>query len=80
MYTDEMKRAFRSIPAPPNFSVDIYEHNVEGMFFLEIVADEKKFFNLLDSEKRSAVEYMVRVKQALEYNGAIVMLTRKELS
>lgn len=79
MYTTEMKRAFRSITPPPNFSVDIYEHNTEGMFFLEIVADERKFFSLLDSDKRAAVEYMVRVKQALEDNGAIVMITRKAL-
>jgi hypothetical protein len=79
MYTLEMKRAFHSINPPPNFEVQIFEHNVEGMFFIEIVADEKKFIRLLDEEKRGAVEYMVRVKDALERNGAIVQVTRKAI-
>jgi hypothetical protein len=77
MYTLEMKRAFHSITPPPNFEVQIFEHNVEGMFFIEIVADEMKFIKLLDEEKRSAVEYIVRVKDALERNGAIVQVTRR---
>ena len=76
MYTLEMKRAFHSITPPPNFEVQLFEHNVEGMFFIEIVADEKKFIRLLDEEKRGAVEYMIRVKDALERNGAIVQITR----
>jgi hypothetical protein len=77
MYTLEMQRAFHSITPPPNFGVEIFEHNVEGLFFIEIVADEQKFIKLLDEEKRAAVEYMVRVKDALEHNGAIVQLTRR---
>ena len=72
-----MKRAFHSITPPPNFEVQLFEHNVEGMFFIEIVADEKKFIKLLDEEKRGAVEYMIRVKDALERNGAIVQITRR---
>jgi hypothetical protein len=79
MYTLEMKRAFHSITPPPNFEVQLFEHNIEGMFFIEIVADEKKFIRLLDEEKRGAVEYMVRVKDALERNGAIVQVTRKAI-
>ena len=79
MYTLEMKRAFHSITPPPNFEVQLFEHNVEGMFFIEIVADEKKFVRLLDEEKRGAVEYMIRVKDALERNGAIVQVTRKAI-
>jgi hypothetical protein len=77
MYTLEMKRAFHSITPPTNFEVQLFEHNVEGMFFIEIVADEKKFIKLLDEEKRGAVEYMIRVKDALERNGAIVQITRR---
>ena len=72
-----MKRAFHSITPPPNFELQIFEHNVEGMFFIEIVADEMKFVKLLDEEKRSAVEYIIRVKDALERNGAIVQVTRR---
>lgn len=76
-YTPEMARAFRSITPPPTFTVDIVEHVVEGMSFLEIVCDERKFVSLLDDEKRGAVEYMIRVKKALEDNGALVQLTRR---
>jgi len=79
MYTLEMKRAFHSITPPPNFEVQLFEHNVEGMFFIEIVADEQKFIKLLDEEKRTAVEYMIKVKKALEHNGAMVQLTRKAM-
>lgn len=79
-YTPEMRRAFHSVTAPPNFKVTLIEHNVEGMGFIEILVDERHFFGLPDFEKRRAVEYMVRVKNALEANGAMVQLTRKELS
>lgn len=74
-----MQRAFHSITPPPNFGVQVFEHSVEGMFFLEIVADEQKFVRLLDEEKRAAVEYIIRVKDALEHNGAIVQITRKAI-
>lgn len=76
-YTDAMRRAFHSITPPPNFSVNIAEHVIEGMSFLEVIADENQFMNLLDTEKRGAVEYMIRVKKALEDNGALVQLTRR---
>ena len=79
MYTLEMQRAFRSITPPDNFSVTLAEHDIEGLFFIEVIADEKKFFSLDDFGKRRAVEYMVRVKKALEDNGAIVQLTRRAL-
>lgn len=73
MYTDAMKRAFYSITPPKGFGVQI----VDNEHFLSVRASEKQFFSLLDEDKRSAIEYMVRVKQALEENGAIVMLVRE---
>lgn len=79
-YTPEMKRAFHSIRGVANFRVTLVEHNVEGMGFMEIVADEKDFFNLADADKRAAVEYMFKVKAALEDNGAIVQITRRAIS
>jgi hypothetical protein len=33
--------------------------------------------SLLDEDKRRAVEYMAKVKKALEDNGAIVLLVRE---
>ena len=75
MYTSEMKRAFRSLDShcPRGFSLKVmdYEH------FLTIAAEEKVFMKLPSDLKRSAIEYMSRVKKALEDNGAIVLLIRE---
>lgn len=73
MYTDAMKKAFHSIPAPKNFGVQL----IDNEHFITVKANEKVFMKLLDEDKRSAVEYMVRVKKALEDNGAIVLLVRE---
>ena len=75
MYTEAMRRAFHSIPSPKNFKVDI----IDNEHFITVRANEKMFINLYDDEKREAVEYMVRVKKALEDNGAIVMLVREAI-
>lgn len=72
-YTDAMARAFHSLTPPKNFSLQIIDHD----HFLTVKASEKQFMSLLDEEKRAAVEYMIRVKKALEDNGAIVLLVRE---
>lgn len=59
--------------APQNFNLTI----VDNEHFLTVKASEKEFMRLLDEDKRRAVEYMVRVKKALEDNGAIVLLVRE---
>lgn len=74
MYTDSMRRAFRSLNAPNNFSLEI----VDNDNFITVKAKEKDFMSLETVElKRQAVEYMIRVKKALEDNGAIVLLVRE---
>ena len=73
MYTDAMKMAFRSITPPTNFGVQIVDHD----HFITVKAKEEVFMRLLDEDKRKAIEYMIRVKQALEDNGAIVLLVRE---
>jgi hypothetical protein len=75
MYTDAMARAFHSLShhAPKGFAVQIMDNE----HFLSVVASEKQFMRLVDEDKRRAVEYMVRVKKALEDNGAIVLLVRE---
>lgn len=75
MYTDDMKRAFHSLDGagPKGFTLQIIDHN----HFLTVKASEKQFMSLLDSDKRHAVEYMIKVKKALEDNGAIVLLVRE---
>jgi hypothetical protein len=74
MYTDSMRRAFRSLDAPKNFSLQIIDNDN----FLTVKASEKDFMSLQTVEmKREAIEYMIRVKKALEDNGAIVLLVRE---
>jgi hypothetical protein len=75
MYTDEMARAFHSITPPKNFGVQV----IDNEHFISVKADERQFMRLDDREKRLAVEYLVRVKKALEENGAIVLLVREAL-
>lgn len=72
MYTDSMQRAFRSLIPPKGFVVDI----IDNEHFLTVRANESQFMRLDEFEKRRAIEYMVKVKKALEDNGAIVMLVR----
>lgn len=73
MYTEQMKKAFRSIETPKNFSVDI----IDNEHFLVVRADEVAFTKLHHDAKIEAIQYMAKVKSALEQNGAIVLLTRK---
>lgn len=75
MYTDDMRKAFRSIRAPKNFNIEI----VDNEHFLVVRADEVAFTKLGHDDKIEAVQYMIRVKKALEENGAIVLLTRKAI-
>lgn len=75
MYTDEMARAFRSLDhfAPKGFALQVIDNDN----FITVKASETQFDRLDDFNKRRAVEYMVRVKDALEKNGAIVLLVRE---
>lgn len=73
MYTDSMRRAFRSIRGPKGFSLQIIDHDN----FLTVKASEKEFMSLSGEERKEAVEYMIRTKKALEENGAIVLLVRE---
>lgn len=75
MYTDAMKRAVHSLDGtgPKGFSLQIVDHE----HFITVKASEKQFMSLVDADKRHAVEYMVRIKKALEDNGAIVLLVRE---
>lgn len=73
MYTDAMKMAFHSITPPKNFGVQLIDHDN----FITVKAKEEIFMRLLDEDKRGAIEYMVKVKKALEDQGAIVLLVRE---
>ena len=73
MYTDMMRKAFRSITPPDNFSLQIIDND----HFLTVKASERQFMSLTGEGKLMAAEYMIRVKKALEDNGAIVLLVRE---
>jgi hypothetical protein len=75
MYTDAMKTAVHYLDGtgPKGFYLQIIDND----HFLTVKASEKQFMQLLDEDKRHAIEYMVKVKNALEMNGAIVMLVRE---
>ena len=74
-YTDEMRKAFNSIKPPKGFGVDLIDNDS----FLTIRIDEKVMFNLSHDDKISAVQYVAKVKDALEQNGAVVLVVRKAL-
>ena len=75
MYTDKMRMAFHSIPAPKNFGVSLIDNET----FLTIKLDERSFVYMTHDEKLEAVKYVTMVKKALEMEGAIVLITREPL-
>lgn len=75
MYTDSMRRAFHSIVPPENFGVSLIDND----HFLTIKLNEKSFLNFTHDQKIAAVQYVSQVKNALELEGAIVLVTREAL-
>ena len=73
MYTDSMRRAFHSVQAPKGFAVTIIDNDT----FLTVKLDERKFLHMGHDDKISALQYVVKIKKALEINGAIVLVTRE---
>ena len=73
MYTDAMKMAFHSIRPPKNFGVQLIDNDT----FITIKAKEDVFMRLSGDGRLQAVEYMIRIKKALEDNGAIVLIVRE---
>lgn len=76
-YTNAMRTAVHNLDhhKPSNFGLDIFDNDM----FITLRIDEKMFFNLLDTDKRKAIEYVMKVKDALEDNGAVVLVVRKAL-
>lgn len=73
MYTDQMRKAVHSISAPKGFGVQIIDND----HFLTVKLDEKKFLRMGHDDKISALQYVVKLKKALEDCGAIVLITRE---
>lgn len=75
MYTDEMRKAFHSISAPKDFGISIIDNDS----FLTIKLNEEDFMYMMHDEKIEAVQYVTKIKSALEYLGAIVLVTREAI-
>ena len=75
MYTDSMRRAFHAVQAPKGFSVQLIDND----HFLTVKLDETHFISLTHDEKIAALQYVVQLKNALEMEGAIVLVTREAL-
>jgi hypothetical protein len=75
MYTDTMRKAFHSISPPENFSVTIIDND----HFITLKLDEHKFLKMVHDEKIQALQYVVKIKNALEQEGAIVLVTREAI-
>ena len=75
MYTDEMRKAVHSITPPKNFGVSIMDNDS----FLTIKLNERDFLHMVHYEKIQAVQYVAKIKDVLEQNGAIVLVTREAL-
>jgi len=75
MYTDEMRRAVHSITPPKGFGIEI----IDNEHFLTVKLDERKFLHMGHDDKISALQYVVKIKKALEINGAIVLVTREAI-
>lgn len=75
-YTNEMKRAFHSVLPPKGFvGIEV----IDNEHFVSLRLDEKNFAALTEEDKRKAIEYVFKVKAALEDSGAVVLVVRKAL-
>jgi hypothetical protein len=73
MYTDDMRRVVHNLTPPKGFGVNI----IDNEHFLTIKLDEMQFMKMLHDEKIAALQYVINLKDALEKNGAIVLVTRE---
>jgi hypothetical protein len=71
-----MRRVVHNIQPPKGFGVNI----IDNEHFLTIKLDEKQFVKMFHDEKIKALQYVVNLKNALEQNGAIVLVTREAVT
>jgi hypothetical protein len=70
MYTPLMKKAVHSIQAPKEFKIDILDYNT----FLTIQFYESQWRHYTETERFQCIQYLTKVKSALENLGAKVAL------
>jgi hypothetical protein len=70
MYTEQMKKAVRTFKIPKEFKIDILDYKD----FLTIQFYESQWRHYNDSERFQCIQYLQKVKGALEKLGARVSL------
>ena len=75
MYSAYMRKVVHSILPPKNFGIQIIDND----HFLTIKLDEKKFLHMGHDDKISALQYVIKLKKALEECGAVVLVTREAI-
>jgi hypothetical protein len=75
MYTDSMRRAFHAVQAPKDFAIQL----IDNEHFLTIKLNEYDFLAMSHDQKMKALQYVVQLKNALEMEGAIVLVTREAI-
>lgn len=71
-YTNSMRTAFHSLQPPKGFYVDV----IDNEHFITLRINEKVFMSLSHDDKIAALQYVIKAKDALEQNGAIVLVVR----
>lgn len=73
MYTENMRKVVHNLIPPKGFGVNI----IDNEHFITIKLNEKQFLYMTHDEKIEALQYTVKLKSALEQEGAIVLVTRE---
>jgi hypothetical protein len=70
-----MRRAFHSVTPPKGFEIEL----IDNEHFLTIKLNEHKFAKMVHDDKIHALQYVLQLKNALESEGAIVLVTREAI-
>lgn len=70
-----MRRAFHSIIPPKGFNVEL----IDNEHFITIKLNKYVFAKMVHDDKIEALQYVLKVKKALESEGAIILVTREAL-
>lgn len=74
IYTRKMQEAVRSIKAPHEFIIDIFEYELKGHGFLAIRFYESQWEYYNENERLNCILYLSKVKSILEGFGVRVTL------
>jgi hypothetical protein len=70
MYTEQMRKAIRTIKVPNDFKMDIVDYST----FLTIQFYESQWRHYSETERIRCIEYVTKIKKILEKCGALVSI------